>query len=349
MRIALLFHKNPFTPPASIDLIRLRAIAFGLQDLGSEVEIVAPIRSAALLAQRIPIVPTEALAERGRYHVVKACYHFSIELLGAYEGPLVCRLVRVVDQKLPLRDELWRRRLLDCQAIAAERASAVVLNNRENRTRWHKLYGHRQEVILVPTGCPKGLPVMGLDPYRSRLPIVLFLGSLAAPRMVRLLNRAAGLLKGSAEVHLVGRSKIHLYGAGHEALTGDVVDHGEYPEEEAWDFVRHARIGLALAAGPNRFDNDVSKIVTYLRGGLPTLAEDRIVTNRLITQTGFGDVFRYGDVDDLVFRVNGLLRQDFALLRPGVMTLLQENHCWENRALILHRFFSRLLDESTVP
>ncbi len=340
MRVGLLFHKDPLQPAAGVDLIRLRALAEGLRRQGADASVVAPVDREARLGS-ISVEPLGALAEPGRFDVVKACYHFSLELLGEYDGPVVCRLVRVVDELLPQRDEPCRKRLLACQDIARERARGVVCNNRLNARRWRERYGSRQQLAIIPTGCPAQLPPLGPDPYGPGPPPMLFLGSVAAPRMVDLLNAAADRLRGEARIHHVGRNKTGLYG-GAGTLSPLIVQHGEAPEDQTWDFARWARLGLALAAGPDAFDNDLSKVVAYVRAGLPVLGEERLANAGLFLRRGFGAEFRYGDAAHLAQQTRRLLAASFEGQSPGVMAWAARGHSWDRRAAALTRFLLRL-------
>jgi hypothetical protein len=342
MRIAMLFHKDPSGPATGIDLVRLAALSSGLARLGAQVSVVAPVAREGQLVNGIAVLPLEALHEPGRFHVVKACYHFSMELVQGYDGPLVCRLVRVVDEQLPERDALQRGRLLACQETARIRGVGMVFNNRENAARWRARYGTAQRIALIPTGCRAAIPPPGQNPYDSGPPALLFLGSLAAPRMVALLNDAAERLAGEMAVHLVGKNKSGLYGSAVVPLSPLVTDHGELPEEDVWNFVRHARLGLALASGPHPFDNDLSKIATYVRGGLPVLGEERIVTMALARRYGVCQEFRYGDAAGLARQARKALSREMALPETA-LERLNRLRSWDRLAGILFRFLGKVV------
>ncbi len=345
MRVGIVFHKNPLAPPTGIDLVRLRAISLGLIRKGISAEVIAPVDREGILEGIVPVRRLEALGEAGRYDIVKTCYHDSILLIERYRGPVVSRIVRVVDHELPERDEPFRERLLRSQAVIRDRASAVVLNNSENRERWRSFYGGALPIVLVPTGCPSHIPPPGRNPYGPSERVLLFLGSLAAPRMVQLLNHAARLLSERVRVHLVGINKACMYGGGQEDCELDplVVDHGELSEERVWDYIRYASVGLALAAGPHAFDNDVSKILNYLRGGLPVVSEDPILTNELIQQTGLGKTFVHGDVRDLVSKTIELVENPLSEKRDEVMQFMAAQHSWDQRVDTYVDLFSKIL------
>jgi glycosyltransferase involved in cell wall biosynthesis len=340
MRIGLVFHKNPLAPPTSIDLVRLRALARGFLQQGLQVEIISPVAQEGRLEEIIPVRPLEILARGNRYDLLKTCYHPSIRLIDNYRGPVVCRLVRVVDEHLPERDESSRKELLECQDLIQSRASALVFNNQENLQRWRQLYGGGIPALIVPTGCPARIPPPGRNPYKKNLPIILFLGSLAAPRMVEILNELATRLQGKIDIHWVGRNKAAMYGGSpHQRLNPRLVEHGEIQDKEIWDYIRHADIGLALATGTHPFDNDISKILYYLRGGLPVLSEEPIINNDLILETGWGKIFGYDDLDDLVDKATQILAGRCSGNREGVMQYMAAQHSWERRVETYLEFF----------
>jgi len=333
MRIGILFHKDPLLPPTGIDLIRLRALAGGLISRSIPTEIIAPVSVESCIGGVIPVMPLERLARPGRYDLIKTSYHFSINLINGYEGPVLSRIVRVVDERFPERDEKDRKNLLECQESIRRRADALILNNTENAERWRAMYGTDVPLFQIPNGCPETIPPPGKSPYGLEdRKIVLFLGSLSAARMVEMLNGLAEALDRSAEVHFVGRNKVTMYGGGeHLRLSSRIVDHGERLEEETWRYVQHAHAGLALATGPHPFDNDITKILSYLRGGLPVVSEQGILNNRLISETGFGAVFRYGDSKDLAERTAKLLLSPPVDRRESVMNLIARKHSWSAR------------------
>ncbi len=345
MRIGIVFHKNPFAPPTGIDLVRLRAISSGLIRKGITAEIVAPAGREGMIEDAVPVRRLEALGEAGRYDLVKTCYHDSILLIERYRGPVVSRIVRVVDRELPERDGPFREKLLRCQALIRDRASAVVLNNVENRERWKNFYGGELLTALIPTGCLAHIPFPGPNPYGAGERTLLFLGSLAAPRMVRMLNQAARLLRNRVRVHLVGMNKAKLYGGAEKDCTLDplIIDHGELPEGRVWDYICHANVGLALAAGPHAFDNDVSKILNYLRGGLPSVSEEPVLTNQLIRRTGFGRIFAFGDVEKLVSNALELIENPLTEKRDNVMRFMAAEHSWDKRVDAYVNLFRKIL------
>ncbi|MFH1136214.1 MAG: hypothetical protein V1816_09020 [Pseudomonadota bacterium] len=339
MNIGLVFHKDPLEAPTRIDLVRLRALGRALLDHGWSVEIVAPVRADGWIDGLIPVRPLACLDDPGRYALLKTCYHQSLGLIGAFQGPVAARIVRVVDERLPERDEADRKRLLYFQEMILERADALILNNQANADRWRSRYGARPPITLIPNGCPAILPLPGKNPYQTDQPIVLFLGSLAAPRMVHLLNDLAAAVHPRIQVHHLGRNVARLYGGSrYDILSPLIIQHGEVEEPGIWDYIRHADVGLALATGPHAFDNDLSKVLSYLRGGLMVLSEENVLNNDLILAAGRGLVFAFGDVGDMSRRLDALLTSSPSAEthKNDVARFVAEHHSWESRGRLLH-------------
>ncbi len=347
MRIGIVFHKNPFAAPTGIDLVRLRSIALGLIHRGEEAEIIAPVETEGTIEETIPVRKLEVLDRANRYDLIKTCYHDSIMLIGRFRGPVVSRIVRVVDGRLPERDEEVREKLLSCQERISKRATALVLNNKENYERWVNLYGDRVPVAFVSTGCPAKIPAPRRNPFPPGERVILFLGSLASPRMISILNEAARILSDVARIHIVGLNKAHMYGGGSDCVLDPLIrNHGEMTEEAIWDYIRYSSIGLALATGPHRFDNDVSKIMNYLRGGLPVLSEEPIVNNDLVIEMGYGKIFRFGDINDLTAKAKQLILNPNRSRRTAVMRYMANEHSWDKRVDVYVELFKSILSGS---
>jgi len=344
MRIAIIFHKDPLAPPTGIDLVRLRAISSGLIQRGIRTEIIAPVSQVTMLDGKIPVYGLDRLDSGPPYDIIKTCYHDSIRLVPSGNANIVSRIVRVIDLTLPERDDHFRANLLECQELILKRAHTVVFNNEENRLRWLRMYGGFVKTALVPTGCPSNIPPLGKNPYNTHKKILLFLGSIAAPRMLGMLNELARRVANIAEIHLVGLNKTLMYGDGSNCdLSKLIVNHGAKAENETWDYIYHANAGLALATGPHPFDNDISKIYSYLRGGLPTLSEEPILNNKLVLGLEYGAVFPYGDIDALVSRCETILHNPPLEKRYQVMRRMAMEQSWDDRVVLYINLFEKII------
>lgn len=341
MRIAFVFHHDPIQRAPGIDVVRLASLTRVLIERGLDVHVLAPVQQAGLLKGHTPVLPI-AGTDQGRYDLVKTCYHQSIRLVDArFSGPIVSRIVRVVDQTWPKRDEQLRAELLACQDLISQRACAVALNNQENQKRWLQAYNSPRRTVLTPTGCPRHIPGKGASPYHTSKAVLLFLGSLASSRMVILLNKLAERCLDRAEVHLVGRNKSSLYGK-ETPLSSLVVDHGEQSEPGLWNYLLHADLGLALAASPHVFDNDLSKVYFYLRAGLPVAIERPAIQTDLVNSLEYGQSFAYGSVRKLVTVCRELI-QSPPRNRSSVMERMAMEHSWEKRADVYLGLFQEVV------
>ena len=221
-----------------------------------------------------------------------------------------------------------------------DQARYLSLNGPDNARRWQGLYGNGQQILIVPTGCPERIPPPRVNPFPSNRRIVLFCGSLTAPRFASVLNATARRLRQAdpgVEVHFLGRNRLHLYGA-EECLDPSVVQVHEAVEEgEAWQYILHAHVGLALAPSHEVFESELAKIYYYLRGGLPVVTESAVLNRHLIEETGYGAIARYGDDVDLVSKILSTLE-----LRPrdqAVMRYMAETHSWGQRAAVYADLF----------
>ncbi len=61
MRVGIVFHKNPFSEPTGIDLVRVRAIAGGLIKMGIQAEIISPVASEGIIGGFIPVRTLDVL------------------------------------------------------------------------------------------------------------------------------------------------------------------------------------------------------------------------------------------------------------------------------------------------
>lgn len=344
MRVAVVFHKNPFAAPTGIDLVRLRAITSGLIIRGIETNVIAPVQHSGMLDGNIPVYGLNHFQESAPYDIVKTCYHDSIKLVPTKNKNIVSRIVRVVDSTFPERDNFFRTKLLECQKLICDRAVIVIFNNEENRSRWIKFYGGSAQTEIVPTGCPLVIPPPIRNPYHTHKKILLFLGSVAAVRILHMLNQLAEYMTDVAEIHLVGLNKAGMYGAGSGCeLSPLIVNHGQKPEHDTWDYIYHADAGLAFATGPQPFDNDMSKIYSYLRGGLPILSEEPILNNELVVGLQYGSVFGYGDLAALISRCRTLLINPPIQKRDHVMERMAADYSWDRRVDRYIELFKQLV------
>lgn len=344
-RIAVVYAKDASSPVYGMDLIRWRQMSRCLADFGHEVDLVTDRPSGVSMLDGLPVCDT-AEVSWDRYDAVKVCYQHSIDLVPPHPN-IIVRMCRVVDADRPARDALYRKDRLRQQDRVAALARFVAVNDEENARRWRRLHGDRQEILLVPTGCPQTIPPPGTNPFPAHRRIVLFCGSLSSPRFVTVLNRLGRLLPqlgDDLQLHIVGRNRLHLYGGTPEPLDERVVHvHDPVDEREAWPYIMHAHVGLALAASADRFENELAKIYYYLRGGLPVVVESSVLNRHLIEETGHGAVAQHDDPRDLMEKIDAALK--LPPHREEVMAHMVRAHSWRCRAQVYVDALARARDQ----
>ncbi len=331
-RIALVYAKNASSPPTGMDRIRWRQIGGHLAELGHEVHMVTDQPAGVRAVNGLPVQRhTDVCWDE--FDLVKVCYQHSINLVPAHPA-LIVRMCRVVDARRPRRDGARRARYLQNQQRIAEVARFVAFNGSHNADRWRLKYGDRQEILIVPTGCPVRIPVPLASPFEPGRRIILFCGSITSPRFTTVLNRVGrGLarLGSDAQLHIVGRNRLHLYEGRTEPLDRTVMHvHEAVDEESAWQYILHADVGVAPAPSDDEFESELAKIYYYLRGGLPVVTESTVSNRSLVAETGHGAVAQFGNTRDLLDKIGVALS-----LRPRnarVMAHMAATHGWNRRA-----------------
>lgn len=345
MRIAMVYFKDPSKSLDGMDTIRWLELSRALARLGYDVEMVTEEGEDVELSKRLR-VRNISLARWGTYNVVKTTHH--TDVFAVPEHPfLICRVGRVVDELHPQRVYRHRQELLQAQDLIAGRAKRAVLMCEENLQRWQKHYPAGPPGVVVPNGCPTTIPNVGPSPYDGTGKRALYLGSLTSSRFVQVLNSLGRLLKDrGVEVHHVGRSQLELYGESDEQLDPmAVISHGAFPEPQSWDYLFHADVGLMIARGDQVFDNEISKVYYYLRAGVPTVSEQFISTNSLITETEWGEVTPYGDVSAMAEAVVRWVDAAHSR-RSEIGESVAQRHSWDRRAKIYHQLFQEALESN---
>ena len=213
-------------------------------------------------------------------------------------------------------------------------AAIVAFNDEVNAQRWRDRYGDKQQVLIVPTGCPETLPEEGSNPFPQDKRIVLFMGSLTAHRFPGALNGLARRLRAASpdiEVHFLGKNSLQHYAGESEPLDPSLLTiHEPVDEEKTWDYVRNAHVGIGLAPSEHSFESELSKIYYYLRGGLPVVTESSVPNTSVIRETGHGGVATYGDLDDLAHTTIAAMKR--APRDEAVMQHMIDKHSWRARA-----------------
>ncbi len=350
LRIATVYRRDRilrFTETA-MDMIRWVRMSEALARLGHRVDVVVdavhPPRPAVPTLRYVPY----AEVDWDDYDVVKTLFHEGFESLrhagGAHHPFVVSKLGSVVgpDDQTPgvyffgeLREELWRTQ----ERIAGTSRYVTVLTE-SARALWRGHFGDEPEVLMVPTGVDRDVPPPGPSPYRAMVErIALYLGNLYGPTCQPETN-----LVWQERLNAIGaplrRRGVRLCFAGPgdgQRLDPSAVTRLPVAENgRAWDYQRHADVGIALAQGPVQ-QNESSKIYYYLRAGLPVVAERPIPNASMVEEVGLGAVTDYGDVAALVDRVEAASRR--AWETETALRRVRAEHAWDVRARVYDERF----------
>ncbi|MGE4618804.1 MAG: glycosyltransferase [Planctomycetota bacterium] len=330
--IALVYAKSASRQLAGMDLIRWTQMGTHLQALGHEVHLVTNRPDGVESLAGLPVIDSQQ-ADWDGYYAIKGSYQHSVPLLPDHPR-LIVRMCRVALPDEPDRDLSRRDAILDHQAWIADHARFVAVNDSLNAERWKNFYGERQQVLIVPTGCPSSIPESNQNPFPSESKIVLFCGSVTAIRMVPFLNQVARNLAdrdANFQVHILGRNRLHLYSDSPPQFDPQVIHlHEAVSQEVAWQYLRHADVGVAISPSENQFESELSKIYYYLRAGLPTVCETSALNGNLVTETGHGYVVDHDDPEQFAAAI--LRAAEFPNQHQPTMEQMAKEHSWKNRA-----------------
>ncbi|MBI1353576.1 MAG: hypothetical protein GC160_04465 [Acidobacteria bacterium] len=353
-RIVTVYNQDsgPFRP-IDMSLIRWLKVSEALARRGHAVDIAtceagldAPLPMAPNL-RRVPL----AGVRWADYDVVKTVFHRGFDTLEAHGGAdhpfVISKLGSVVaDSDRP--DVFFygeeRERLYRIQERVSRSARYVTLLTGESIELWREQHGERPELLLVPGAADAELPAPGPDPYPPRRrPRCLFAGNIydgwSQAEVHRLvvdkLNRLGALLaQRGVDFFFVGRGDTSRLAPENVSIVGPV------PHERAWDYMRHADVGVVLAFGRRRNVNESTKIYHYLRTGLPAVCEQGFPNEGLIEQAGLGFVTPFGDLEAMADRAFEACqtRWDSA----AAVRMILEGHTWDQRVAV----YDRLLRDS---
>ena len=330
--IALVYAKSAARELTGMDLIRWTELGKQFHELGHEVHLVTNRPDGIESLAGLPVFDCRE-ANWDHYYAIKGSYQHSVPLLPEHPR-LIVRMCRVARPDEPDRDLSRRDEVLAHQKWIANHARFIAVNDPLNASRWRELYGDNQQIIIVPTGCPEVIPAPKQNPFPSKSRIALFCGSVTAIRMVPFLNDVARSLAArdsEFELHVLGRNRLHLYSDSPPEFNLDLIHlHEPVSQEEAWQYLHHADVGVAVSPSANRFESELSKIYYYLRAGLPTVCETSALNRDLVEQTGHGIIAGHDDPEQFATAI--LRAAEMPRNHSSTMELMSNRHSWKSRA-----------------
>jgi glycogen(starch) synthase len=204
------------------------------------------------------------------------------------------------------------------------------------------------EMLVDPGDVPDLRQRCGLN---AATPVLAYCGAVARQRGLQTVVEA---LKKLPDVHLVLLSLQPNGGrADAEALRAHAAEMGVADRMHLLPYLPHHQVVPFLAGAdaavspllhtPNHEVALTNKFFEYAQARLPQVVSDVRLSDHMIRTTGVGEVFRAGDVDDLVRAVRTVLA-DPARYRAGYdRSGLLEEWTWEHQSAILDEVYRRVL------
>ena len=346
----------PGEPPSLVNMAYIRwfRMAGELAAFGHSVTMAlpdgVPLRAPAGVSSRLKYVSLSA-ARWDEYDVVKTYMHRGFDTLSRYGGAghpfLISKLGSVVAEQD--REGIYfygdvRKRLYETQARIAAVSQFVTVLNEQGRQLFAESHGRATNILCIPGAVDSTLPSVGPDPYPESGGVarVLFAGTVysdaqqpeANRTLVRKLN-ALGQMIGSrgCRLFLMGDGDISALDGRHVTWLGAV------PCHRSWDYLRHADVGIVVAAGRVHHNNESTKIYRYLRVGLPVVTESGFPNESLVSKTGHGFVVAADDLDEMANRIvtASTMQWDGQRARNYIL----RNHTWRHRAAVYDSLLRR--------
>jgi len=102
--------------------------------------------------------------------------------------------------------------------------------------------------------------------------------------------------------------------------------------ETAWNYIRHAHVGVVVAPGAFVHNNESTKIYHYLRAGLPVVSEAGFPNDHVVREAGLGHVVANDDIDEMARRVAEAAVADWD--RQAAIDYILRHHTWDARAQV---------------
>jgi len=309
-----------------------------------------PVVEMAPNLRRVPL----SRVDWSQYDVVKTLFHQGFRTLERYGGArhpfIISKLGSVVGPRD--MDGIYfygwrRRRLYAIQRRIQATCRYVTVLTAPAKELWVRCFGPRDTLLVVPGGVDRDLPPRGPDPYpESGGPRCLFAGNLyrrgtqpeAHRALIAKLNSLGAWLRRLDER---GTARLYVLGTGDaRALDSRVVTYlGVVPYTASWDYLRHADLGVLVAAGPFMHNNESSKLYHYLRAGLPVVSEAGFPNDFLVREAGLGVVVENGDMHAMAAAL--LAAGERGWDKEHAIRYIVEHHTWDARVETYDRLIRR--------
>lgn len=261
------------------------------------------VRADVLLCRDLPLAPTAIWVARrlGVPAVLDMAENYPAMMRALWESDVHGRFDWAVrNPRMVERVERWVLRRIDHVLVVVE----------ESGERLERAGVARERITLVGNTPPRSRVLA--TPARMHVanggPLkLIYLGLLEAPRGIPV------VLEGMAACERAGYSvMLTLIGTGRErqhfesqaaalGITSLVSFLGYVPNADALRALGDADVGVVPHVPNESWNSTIpNKLFDYMAAGLPVLTSNAIPAARVVSEAGAGEVFRHGDVDDLV-------------------------------------------------
>jgi hypothetical protein len=344
IRIATVYRKDFLDDffPSDMSMIRWLRISESLANMGFKVDMIVNAKSGLVRTTPNLSYVSFSCVDWSRYDIIKTLFHMGFDSLQSEGGDdhpfIISKLGSVVgnhdgSEGVHFFDE-ERAELFETQKKIDQKSKYITILTESSRRLWEAEFGRKTNILLVPTGVDKAIPVPGKNPYGGlREKIAVYLGNLyvSTQKDINLLwqmklNRLGKLLqKKGIKLFLVGPGNVDQLDQSAVTYLGPVDNH------RIWDYQYFADVGIALAQGKVQH-NESSKIYYYLRTGLPVVSEAPIPNNHLIKEANLGFIADYEDSQMMTEMIEAAIYKKWH--KEGAVRYILENHTWDKRAQI---------------
>ncbi len=337
----------------AMNTVRWIKISECLADLGFMVDVIVNTHEGGHQAcPNLRYVPF-AKVNWGEYDVIKTLFHAGYEAIvneGIEAHPfIISKLGSVVGSGDDTEGVHFfgkeRSKLYGVQRQVHEHSRYVTVLTEASKRVWQSEFGVKNNVLLVPTGVDRRIPLRSRNPYAEfRERIVVYIGAIygSIQKEVNLrwqarLNDLGRLLrKRGIRLCLVGFGDIEKLDQNAVTCLGPVRN------DRIWDYQFFADVGITLAQGKVQH-NESSKIYYYLRTGLPVVSEDPIPNNHVIRESNLGFISDYGDNQMMAEMIEAAVVERWD--REGARRYILRNHTWDKRVRTYEKVIRQEFDD----
>lgn len=350
LRIATVYISRPIDEfrAVTMDTVRWLKISEALANRGYQVDMITNEKANRIIKmganlRRVPV----AKFHWQDYDIIKTLFQegfASLEKAGASNHPFIISKTTVVG----LKNEpgvyvnfLTRLRDYQIQKRMAEKCRYITVLSKENKNLWEKLFGKKNNILLVPTGVDEKISPRNKNPYAQfNEKIVLFAGNIYRTQMRRINFRWQKRLNNLGKLLQKQNMRLFFIGSGMtDWLNPRYVTYlGAIEHQKFWDYQYFADCGLVLAHGEKQ-NFESSKIYYYLRTGLPVVSESPVPNNYLIKETKLGMIIPFDNNAKMADAIEKVVNKKWD--KNYAIKYMVKNHTWDKRVEIYDQIIKK--------